>query len=99
MRAGPRPQKLSDRMSRLVERRSEPRERIDPRAQFIGERLPVADRGDRGEGDGRPDHDREAGPDAGLDLVEDERKAQRQAEVAGDLEETAVLAAEPDRDD
>ena len=97
MDRGPRPQKLARIEARSIECWSKPRQRIDARAQFVGERLTVPDRGYRGEGDRRADHDWEAGADASLNFVEDERQAQRQAEMTGDLEKTAVLAAEPDR--
>ena len=66
-----------------------PREAVDPVAQIVRERLPVLDPGDGGEGNGRADRDRQRCPDAGSDLVEDQRDAQRIAEVAGDLEQSA----------
>src|SRR6185312_16797552 len=78
-------------------RRREPRQRIDTGAQFVRQRLPVADRGKLGEGDWRSDRDRQAGPDSRLDLMEDEREPERRAHVARDLEQAPVLAAEPDR--
>ena len=67
--------------------------------QMVRQRLPVADMGDLGEGDRRADHHRQRRADARFHLVEDQRDAQGVAEMAGDLEQPAVLAAEPDRHD
>ena len=53
----------------------------------------------RSERDRRADHDRQRRADARLDLVEDERQPQRLADMARDLEQPAVLAAEPYRHD
>lgn len=84
----------------LLRRRGrKPRQRIDALAQVIGDRLPVFESGKGCEWDRRSDRNRESGPDARLHLVENERKPEGEAHVTRDLEEAAVLAAKPDRND
>ena len=62
------------------------RQRIDARAQLVGERLPVFDCGEGRERDRRSDRDGERCSDTRLDLMEDQREAKRQAHMARDLE-------------
>ena len=72
---------------------------IDARAQIICERLSVFDRRKRGEGDRRADPNRQRRANASFDFMEDERKPDGLTHMARNLEQTAVLAAKPDRHD
>src|SRR5271170_7787677 len=75
------------------------RHRIGAGSEVVGERLTVLDVAEELNWDGRAYRHGQQRADASLDLVENERDPQRLADVTGDLEQAAVLAPEPDRDD
>src|SRR5579884_454929 len=72
-------------------------QRIGRRPELVGERLTVLDMGDLLERDRRADRDRQRRTDPALHFVENQRQPQGEAQMAGDLEQPAVLAAEIDR--
>src|SRR5271154_356086 len=75
------------------------RHRVGPGSEVVGERLTVLDGAQHPKRDGRAYRHGQQCADASLDLMENERDPQRLADVTGNLEQAAVLAAEPDRDD